>query len=549
MKKILVVDDEDAMRRFVAVALRRAGYKTLEAAEGTQALELARADPPALILSDVHMSNMDGYTLLRDLRLQSSLADIPVILMTGTPDPAEERASMERGADDYLTKPFSIDRLLGAVRARLARQETLQARAQAAESRLLEMLADTWDLVAVVDPPSGQLQYLNQAGRRMLGLNLTEDITSMRFEDFRAPHQPALLPPGMTPDSAGSGQVSERVLVSRDGRQIPVSEQVQAHPSPADGKPFLSVVARDITRRKQAERERQEMEIQLRQAQKLEAIGQLAAGIAHEINTPTQYVGDNTRFVQDAVQKFGRALRLCADLCRAAKLGPPPPDLVAQVDRALADCELDYLLDQTPAAIAETLEGVNRITRIVRAMKEFSHPGSEDRLLTDLNKAIETTVTVARSEWKYDADLALELDPQLPLVPCYVGEFNQAILNLVVNATHAIATRNGMAPGSKGRITITTRQDGDVVEIRVRDTGCGIPEAIRPRIFEPFFTTKPVGKGTGQGLSIVYASICKRHGGAVHFETEVGQGTTFILRLPLHPAPEVSAREESSSSD
>lgn len=544
MKKILVVDDEDAMRRFVATALRRAGYDTLEAAEGKQALAMAQAEPPALILSDVHMAGMDGYSLLRNLRRQSRLADIPVILMTGTPEPAEERASMERGADDYLTKPFTIERLLGAVQARLTRQAILQAHAHAAESRLLEILADTWDLVAVVEPSSGRLQYLNQAGRRMLGLGLTEDISPIRFEDFRAPNQPALLPPGVAPDPAApGGLVSERLLISRDGRQIPVSEQVQSHPSPADGNPFLSVVARDISRRKKAERERQEMEIQLRQAQKLEAIGQLAAGIAHEINTPTQYVGDNTRFVQDAVQKFGRALRVCADLCRATQLGAARPELIDQADRALKECELDYLLEQAPAAIAETLEGVDRITRIVRAMKEFSHPGSQDRLLTNLNKAIETTTTVARSEWKYEADLVLELDPKLPLVPCYVSEFNQAILNLIINASHAIAARNETASGAKGQITITTQSDGHRVEIRVRDTGCGIPESIRPRIFEPFFTTKPVGKGTGQGLSIVYASICKRHGGTVRFETEVGRGTTFILSLPLEPTPEKPVRD------
>jgi signal transduction histidine kinase len=155
--------------------------------------------------------------------------------------------------------------------------------------------------------------------------------------------------------------------------------------------------------------------------------------------------------------------------------------------------------------------------------------------MDNLNNAIESTVTVARNEWKYVADVSLELDPGLPAVPCFLGEFNQAVLNLVINAAHAIGDAVKEHPGSKGTIAVRTRRDGDHVEVRVSDTGAGIPEAIRPHIFEPFFTTKPVGKGTGQGLSIVYGNVVKKHGGIVRFESEVGKGTTFILRLPLAP--------------
>jgi signal transduction histidine kinase len=150
-----------------------------------------------------------------------------------------------------------------------------------------------------------------------------------------------------------------------------------------------------------------------------------------------------------------------------------------------------------------------------------------------LNKVIETTVTVARNEWKYVAEMKLELDRNLPRVPCYVGDFNQAMLNLIVNAAHAIGEVVGPQPDHKGVITIRTREEGGEVEVRVSDTGAGIPEAIRPRIFEPFFTTKPVGKGTGQGLPIAYASIVKKHRGKLSFESEVGKGTTFIIRLPI----------------
>ena len=297
-------------------------------------------------------------------------------------------------------------------------------------------------------------------------------------------------------------------------------------------------ISNDITALKAAEQDRQLMEVQLRQAQKLESIGQLAAGIAHEINTPAQYVGDNTRFLRDSFDSIARALSVYGELLRDAKNNAVTPELVSRVEQSLAANDLSYLFEQIPAAIRETLEGVERVNKIVRAMKEFSHPGGKEKAAADLNKAIETTVTVARNEWKYVAEVKLDLDPSLPVVPCFIAEFNQVILNLIVNAAHTIGDVVKLNPGTKGTITVRTRREGDEVEIRVSDTGAGIPEAVRPRIFEPFFTTKEVGKGTGQGLSIVYGSVVKKHGGRVSFETEVGKGTTFILRLPVAPSAE-----------
>ena len=304
----------------------------------------------------------------------------------------------------------------------------------------------------------------------------------------------------------------------------------------ADGKiTGLVGISRDITALKQAEVDRQMMELQLRQSQKLESIGQLAAGIAHEINTPTQYVGDNTRFVKDSFAAILRVLKSHEALLAAAKAGAITPELLARNEEILADSDLEYLYEQIPSALNETLEGVARVSKIVGAMKEFSHPGGKEKTPADLNKAIEGTVTVARNEWKYVAEVKLELEPSLPFVPCFLGEFNQCILNLIVNAAHAIGDVVKKQPDTKGLITLRTRHDGEFVEVRVTDTGTGIPEAVRPKIFEPFFTTKDVGKGTGQGLAMIYGCIVNRHGGTATFETETGKGTTFILRLPLKP--------------
>jgi signal transduction histidine kinase/PAS domain-containing protein len=271
------------------------------------------------------------------------------------------------------------------------------------------------------------------------------------------------------------------------------------------------------------------LEIQLRQAQKLESIGQLAAGIAHEINTPTQYIGDNAIFLRGA---FEEVWALMPPL-RALAEHPEEPGPQEAARSALAGSDLDFLESEVPKAIGECLEGVSRVSRIVSAMRDFSHPGASSKQATDLNRAIESTAIVCRSEWKYVAELVLELDPQLPLVPCLPDEFNQVVLNLIINAAHAITEAAQGGPGRLGTITISTGAEGDHAAIRIRDTGTGIPEAIRTRIFDPFFTTKGVGKGTGQGLAMAYATIVTKHGGTLTVDSEVGQGTTFLLRLPL----------------
>jgi signal transduction histidine kinase len=279
--------------------------------------------------------------------------------------------------------------------------------------------------------------------------------------------------------------------------------------------------------------ERRLLEAQLVQAQKLESIGQLAAGIAHELNTPIQYIGDNTIFLRDAFRDLSQVLdasHRLVEMVQTETVESPP---LQELERAVTQADLPYLRDEIPKAISESLEGVERVAHIVRAMKEFSHPGTEEKTAVDINHAIANTITVARNEWKYVAEVVADYDPALPLVPCLPGEFNQAILNLIVNAAHAIADQVDRGASAKGTITITTRGGGDHVEIRVRDTGTGIPVDIRGKVFDPFFTTKALGKGTGQGLAITHAVVVKKHGGTITFETEVGNGTTFILRLPL----------------
>jgi len=293
---------------------------------------------------------------------------------------------------------------------------------------------------------------------------------------------------------------------------------------------FLAV-KEDIT-------ERRDLEGQLRHAQKLEGIGQLAAGIAHEINTPTQFVTDNLTFLKDSWKSISELLEQYRGAVRNASASLPQESRTSLAE-AEQNCDLEFIAAEVPRAIDQSLDGAGRVAKIVRAMKEFSHPDSADKTGTDLNKAIDSTITVARNEWKYVAKLTKDFDENLPAVVCYPGDINQVVLNLIVNAAHAIKEK--VRDGEKGSITVSTHLRADYVEISVTDTGAGIPEGIRGRIFDPFFTTKEIGKGTGQGLNLAYTVVVKKHGGKIWFETEVGKGTTFFVTLPVSQPD--SARE------
>jgi len=285
----------------------------------------------------------------------------------------------------------------------------------------------------------------------------------------------------------------------------------------------------DITNQKKLESE-------LHQAQKLESVGRLAAGVAHEINTPVQFVNDNCYFLRDAVSQVGEVLRTYQEVFGATTAGQLTPAAARErIEAAERAADLPFLSENMPTAVERSLEGLERVATIVRSMKEFSHPDSGAMSSADLNAAILSTLTIARNEYKYVADMETRL-ADIPLVVCNVGEFNQAFLNILINAAHAIeeAIRG---TDRRGAITVSTRQDGTAVVISVQDTGGGIPEAIQSKIFDPFFSTKEIGRGTGQGLTIARTVIVDKHRGGLAFESVPGVGTTFLIRLPVNPAP------------
>jgi PAS domain S-box-containing protein len=276
--------------------------------------------------------------------------------------------------------------------------------------------------------------------------------------------------------------------------------------------------------------DRVRLEMELRHSQKLESVGRLAAGIAHEINTPIQFVGDNVAFLADV---FEQLLSLCDTyhtMCQKAAASPLCPADFEQVRQREDAADLDYVRENVPDSIKSTIDGVTRVARIVQSMKAFAHPDRGERTVADINAALRDTLTVATNELKYVASVEVDFG-HIPAVSCFLSDLNQVFLNLLVNAAHAIKDVVGKS-GQRGLIRVRTYQERSHVVVAIGDTGSGIPPAIRGKIFDPFFTTKGVGKGTGQGLALAHSVVVEQHGGSITFETEPGRGTTFFVRIP-----------------
>jgi len=401
------------------------------------------------------------------------------------------------------------------------------------ESVLLaaEVLSQLTDGVLAVDP-GGFITFASSGAARMAGTAL-DDLLGQSVDQLLASgHGDG----GLASDDSRpvcewlrSGRFvgrSRGAFRLRDGSSVPLEYAIA--PVQCDGETIGAVIAFADGGY------RQRSDVDLINARKLEGLGRLAAGIAHEINTPTQYVKDNVHFMNDAFQTLTDLLRASEGIIRKAHNGEPLYDAIRAYERQAAAAGSDALRSEIPAAIEETIEGLDRITKIVRALNEFLHPGAQEMAEVDLNHVIENAVAVCRNEWRYVADVTWELDRTLPAVPCYLGEFSQVMVNIVTNAAHAISDKVSDSPGSRGSIVISTKWEGQWAEVRISDTGTGIPPHLLNNIFDSFFTTKEAGRGTGQGLAIARSVVAEKHGGTITAESEIGEGTTLIVRLPLH---------------
>ena len=450
----------------------------------------------ALKLIDDHLKQ--GWPLHTTVRMQHRYGGYRHIMVRG----AAHR--------DEADKPLRLVLIFSDIDERIRGEERQRALVSALPDTLFRVRGDG----VILSVKGGVEREGSPFAALREGLTLGESIGDARL---RAHLEAALAEPR---DISQAAQTLSVTCVIADGSQL--HHEIRIVRSSEEE---LVCIVRDVT-------ERRGLEERLLQSQKLGAIGQLAAGVAHEINTPMQFIGDNLHFARTAITDLLTLVELLRTTVQEATAGPVSAARLAQLSQAEVELDFDYTRDALPTTIERSLTGVERVTKIVRAMKSFAHPDGDRMTPTDLRALIESTVMVATNEWKYVADVELNLDAALPPVPCIGGELNQVVLNLIVNASHAIADVVGSS-GEKGKISISAASDDTHAVIVVKDSGTGIPEHARAKVFEPFFTTKEVGRGTGQGLAMAYNCVVKRHRGSIEFETALGAGTTFVIRLPL----------------
>ncbi|MCW8977135.1 MAG: PAS domain-containing protein [Sedimenticola sp.] len=417
-----------------------------------------------------------------------------------------------------------------------SQEKRSQAALKESEEKFAAMANSAQDAIVMVNQ-NEEVVFWNMASESMFGFHV-EDIVGQRLDDWIEPgtsrDEFARLVANLTTPGRdrSTGKTMELTALRKGREPFPIELSISA--LQLKGQWHVIGIMRDISERKRVEQEKQLMEVQLRQAQKLESIGQLAAGISHEINTPTQFVGDNTQFFKEAVGNLESLIETYQALIQGVESGAELALMIQAVKDKEEEIDLEFLREELPRAVDQSIEGVERIAKIVRAMKEFSHPGVVDMVETDINRALKTTLEVSRNEWKYVAEITLDLADDLPKVLCVPDQINQVFLNLIVNAAHAISDTLQEGGARMGMITVSTQKRDDSVEIRISDTGTGVPDDIKGRIFDPFFTTKVVGKGTGQGLCIAFTTVAERHGGNLRVEDNPEGGAVFIVNLPLN---------------
>ncbi len=442
-----------------------------------------------------------------------ALANSFSVMMSEVVRMFEERRQMERTEKERLEK--------------LVSERTRELEQGREQYRLV--VEGTQAIPFALDVEDGHFEYIGPQGPARLGFG-EELWKQIGFLDKLMPRdRNGAVRERMDQSTSGSFE-AEATVITQDEQRIDLRWVASCEQSDSTGQhKVLRGMMLDVTDQRRLENE-------LAQAQKLESVGRLAAGVAHEINTPVQFVSDSVHFVREAMDDLSEIVDKYRSLRAATQSGANAgAEVVAAAkaaEEAEDDADLDYILENAPVALDRARDGLGRVAAIVRSMKEFAHPDRKEMAAADLNQAIRSTLVIASNEYKYVAEVETDFDASLPHVSCYAGEINQVVLNLIVNAAHAIGDVV-KEQGGKGKIRVATRVLGESVEIAISDTGKGIPVEVRSRIFDPFFTTKEVGKGTGQGLAIARTVVVEKHGGTLHFETEVGHGTTFYIRLPI----------------
>ena len=532
--KILIVDDEPAIRKLLARYLQDEGYDCQLAETVAAAKEILASNTFDLLLSDLKMPGESGLDLVRHAKKQYPQMGRIMITGYGSPEIASE--IMMVGVYGYIIKPVTKNIVLITVENAL-RHQRLDLHMQACKVELEKNISDrTEKLMAIMNNISiGIVMFDNDM--KVMELNRSMQYwfpdTSLGtglhcYQVFRNPPKEHICrdcPMAETLLTRKTCEVIRPVTTVQGEKEFRI---VTTPIFDKNGNVYAGIALyEDVTEKILLERD-------LHQSQKFEAVGQLAAGIAHEINSPIQYVGDNIGFLKDSFEDITGLLKTYEDLWQKLTLrGGVPGELSGNLSDAKEKADIEYLFEEIPKTFDQSFVGIQRVEKIVRAMKDFSHPGSEDKTAVDINKILESTITVCRNEWKYVAEMVTDFPLDLPLVPCFPGEISQVFLNIIVNGAHAIGDCTDGGSKGKGKISIKTSRAENNVQVQISDTGGCIPKEIQDRVFDPFFTTKTLGKGTGQGLAIARRVVIDKHQGNLFFETEKGMGTTFVIELPV----------------
>ncbi|MFH0785961.1 MAG: response regulator [Pseudomonadota bacterium] len=535
--KILIVDDEPAIRNLLARHLVDAGYECSTAENGAAAKEILARETFDLLLSDLKMPGDSGLELLRHAKKHYPQMGRVMITGYGSPETASE--IMAVGVYGYIIKPVTKNVLLITVENAL-RHLRLDLHMHACQVEQEKNISErTEKLTAIMNNLNVGIVMLD-LDMNILELNrkMLEWFPGIALGTPLPCYHVVKNPPGTdvcddcrmdkTFKTHQTCELSKSISTMQGDREFRIVTSPIINKS---GIVYAGIALyEDVTEKLLLERD-------LRQAQKLEIVGQLAAGIAHEINSPIQFIGDNISFLKDSFADIAEVVNTYEQLWHTlTESGAIPVEIGRQMSEKVESTDIAYLWEEIPKTFDQSLDGVRRVEKIVRAMKDFSHPGSDEKTTVDINKMLESTITVCRNEWKYVAEMETDFTPDLPLVPCFSGEISQAFLNIIVNGAHAIGDITEGGRKGKGTISIrTSMTENKNIQIKISDTGGGIPQEIQDLVFDAFFTTKARGKGTGQGLAIARRVVIDKHQGALFFETEKGKGTTFVIELPAVP--------------
>jgi signal transduction histidine kinase/ActR/RegA family two-component response regulator len=561
--RALIVDDDVALCTTMARYMTRLGYEVVTAYTGTDGRQcLQQHDDFDVALFDLHLPDDSGLDLL--LAFKEKLPQSEAIVLTGSGSLEVALHAIRNGAFDFIPKPFVLEQLDRSL-ARMVERRKLQdvtALYRASHAifatgeieKLPEVIVGVSlrvmaaDSVSLLLPGVGDQLYLAHSYgldpevAKTVRVKIGQGVAG-RVAESRTPvviQGDARQQAGFSGITNANGAkssivyplVSDRRLVG----MLTFNRLNAARPFRQHDLEKAGVLAAQVLLSLETTR----LVRQNLTNEKLAAVGQLAAGITHEINTPIQFIGDSVTFLKRAIGNLAILLGKCKELVDAAGAIPDLAPLADQIKTMETELDVAYDLEEMPLAVARTLEGVGRVAEIVRAMKAFAHPDRKDKAQANINDVLANALTVARNECKYVAETVTDLG-DVPSVTCHAGEIGQVFLVLIVNAAHAIADTKTVQDGGRGIITMKTEVDGaHHVLISIADTGSGIPIEIRERIFEPFFTTKEVGKGTGLGLPIARAIVAEKHGGSLTFSSEIGRGTTFFVRLPVEANDEVA---------